>query len=57
MVEGWVYCGVVIVEGEATVMGVIVGRSIVTNGIVCVRGGDAALPKLLCDFMFFSARH
>jgi len=27
------------------------GLSIVTNGIVCVKGGDAALPKLLWDFL------
>jgi len=27
------------------------GFSIVNNGIVSVRGGDAALPKLLWDFL------
>ena len=27
------------------------GLSIVTNRIVCMRGGDAALPKLLWDFL------
>jgi len=27
-----------------------VGHPIVTNVILCVRGGDAALPKLLWDF-------
>ena len=39
------------------VLGVNVGHPIVTNGILvawllsAVRGGDAALPKLLCDFL------
>ena len=28
-----------------------VGRLILTNGILCVRCGDAALPKLLSDFL------
>ena len=28
------------------------GHLIVTNGILCVRGGDGALPKLLRDFLF-----
>jgi len=28
-----------------------VGHPIVTNWILCVRGGDAALPKLLWDFL------
>ena len=34
--------------------GVNVGHPTVTNGILCVRGGDAALPKLLCDFLLTS---
>jgi len=37
-------------RGKA-VLGVNVGHSIVTNRIVCMRGGDAALPKLLWDFL------
>jgi len=42
----------VIVEGEGTVLGgESLGLSIETNGIVCVRGGDAALPKLLWDLL------
>ena len=28
-----------------------VGHPIVTNRILCVRGGDAALPKLLLGFV------
>jgi len=32
-------------------LGGSLGPSIVTNGIVCVRGSDAALPKLLWDFL------
>ena len=34
------------------VLGVNVGNPIVTNGILCVRGGDAAPPDLLWDFLF-----
>ena len=30
-------------------VGLNVGHSIVTNGILCVRGGDAVLPELLWD--------
>ena len=41
-----------IVEGEGAVLVVNVGHPIVTNGILCVRGSDAALPKLLWDFLF-----
>jgi len=41
--------GVVIVEA---VLGVNVGHPTVTNGIFYVRGGDAALPKLLWDFLY-----
>jgi len=48
--------GVVIVEGEGAVLGVNVGHSIVTNGILCVRGGDAAPPKLLRDFLLKSEK-
>jgi len=40
--------GMEMVEGEWAVWGVNVRHPIVTNGILCVRGGDAALPKLLC---------
>ena len=36
-----------IVEGEKAVFGVNVGYPVVTIGILCVRGGDEALPKLL----------
>jgi len=37
---------------EGAVLGVeSLGLSIVTNGLVCLRGGDAALPKLLWDFL------
>ena len=38
---------------KGAVFGVNVGHPIVTNGILCVRGGDAALPKLLWDFLFY----
>jgi len=39
--------GVVIVEKEVAVLGVNVGRtrSIATNGILCVRDGDALFPN------------
>ena len=40
-----------IVEGEGTFLDVNVGHPIVTNGILCVTVGDAALPKLLRDFL------
>jgi len=43
-----------IVEGEGAVLVVNMGHPIVTNGNICVRGGDAALPKLLWDFLFFT---
>jgi len=36
---------------EGAVLDINVGRPIETNGILCVRSGDAALPKLLWDFM------
>ena len=35
----------------AVLGGESLGLSIVTNGIICVRGGDAALPKLLWHFL------
>jgi len=44
-----------IVEGEVAVWG-NVGHPTVTNGILHVRGGDAALPKILCDFLFRDER-
>jgi len=44
--------GVEIVKEEGAVFGVNLGHPIVTNGILCMRGGDAALPKLLWDFLF-----
>jgi len=49
--------GVEIVEGVGTVLGVNVGHPIVTNGdcgvvILCVKGGDADLPKFLWNFLF-----
>ena len=44
--------GVEIVEGEEAVLAVDMGHPVETNGIVCVRGGDAALPKSLWDFLF-----
>jgi len=40
-----------VVEGEGALLVVIVGHPVVTNGILCVRGGDTALPKLLWDFL------
>jgi len=40
-----------IVEGEGAVLGVNMGHPVVTNGILCVRGGDAVLPKLLWDLL------
>ena len=43
--------GVVIVEGEGAVLEINVWNPIVINGILCVRGDDAALPKLLSDFL------
>jgi len=38
-----------IVEGEGAVLVVNVGHPIVTNEILCVRGSDTSLPKLLWD--------
>jgi len=43
------WIGVVIVEGEGAVL--TVGHRIVTNGILCVRGGDADVPKFLWDLL------
>jgi len=40
-----------IVKGEGAVLRVNVGHLIVTNRILCVKGGNAALPKLLWDFL------
>jgi len=40
-----------IIEGEGAVLVVNVGHPIVTNEILCVRGSDVALPKLLWDFL------
>ena len=39
-------------QREAAVLGVNAGHPIVTNGIRCVKGGDAALTKLLWDCLF-----
>ena len=41
-----------IVQGKGADLVVNVEHPVVTNGIFCVRGGDAALPKLLWDFLF-----
>jgi len=55
--RGMVYkMAVEIIEGEGAVLGVNVGHPTVTSGILCVRGGDAALPKLLCDFLLVSSK-
>ena len=49
--------GVAVVEGEGAILAVNVGHPIVTNGdfvaqlFSAVRGGDAALPKLLWDVL------
>jgi len=49
--------GVVIVEGKVAVLGVNLGRPIVTNwdfvaqSLSAVRSGDAPLPELLWDFL------
>jgi len=32
-------------EGERAVFGVNVGHPIVTNGILCIRGGDVLFPN------------
>ena len=42
---------------EGAVLVVNVGHPIVTNEILCVRGGDAALPRLLWDFLFSRLWH
>jgi len=36
--------------------GVNVRHPIITNKILCVRGGDAGLPKLLWDFLYYPRR-
>jgi len=43
--------GVEIVDRKVAASGVNVWPPVVANGILCVRGGDAALPKLLWDFL------
>ena len=40
-----------IVEREGTVLVVNVGHPTVTIGILCMRGSDVALPKLLWGFL------
>jgi len=47
--------GVEIVEGEGTVLGVNLGRPIVTIGIFlsCVRDGDALFPNDFGEDLFF----
>jgi len=37
--------GMLIVKVKRAVLGVSMGHSIVTNGILCVRGGDALFPN------------
>jgi len=49
-VVGWL--GPRMRQVDGAVLVVNVGHPIVTNGILCVKGGDAALPKLLWDFLF-----
>ena len=50
-----------IVEGKGTIFGINVGHPIVTNGnsvallFSAMRGGDAALPKIIWDFLFISS--
>ena len=34
--------------------GANVGHPFVTSGILCVKAGDASLPKLLWDFLFLT---
>jgi len=41
---------VVNVDGERQFWGKL-GHPVVTDGDFAVRGGDAAFPKLLCDFL------
>jgi len=41
-----------IVEGKGTFEGKC-GASIVTNGILCMKGGKVTLPKLLWDFLLY----
>ena len=36
---------------EGAILGVNLGHPIVTNRILCVRGGNDAFPKLLWDFL------
>ena len=37
------------------VLNVNLGHPIATNGILCLRGGDATLPKLFWDFLLLLA--
>jgi len=45
-----------IVEGERAVFGVNVGRPVVTNEILCVRGGDALFPNDFGEDLFSLVR-
>jgi len=45
-----------IIEGEGTVLGVNVGHPVVTSGDFPMRGGVAALLKLVWDFLFSYCR-
>jgi len=46
-----------ITKGEGAVLGGNVGHPIVTNGILCMMGGDMVLPKLFWDFLLlYSAK-
>jgi len=47
--------GLEIVDGKGSFGAGNVGHSVVTNGILCMRGSDAALPKLRRDFLFTDA--
>jgi len=40
----------------AVLGGESLGLFTVTNGIVCMRGGDVAVPKLLWDFLVIQTR-
>ena len=43
--------GIKIVEGQWADLGVNLGHPIATDGIFSMRGGDAAHPKLLWEFL------
>jgi len=49
--------GVVIVEGEGAVLWINMGHPIVTNEILCVMGGDAALSQITLAFLVFVVDH